>query len=174
MKDYIQFLTLLVNETAYDYYEHRNSCIASSYCLSHVLGELGFKASPVKASTFIWPKSKQGHGCSIGREAGYPTRRKSKPGMWNGHLSVMVEDKWIADPTLDQCRNEFMNPEPLVFELKSPEHTNIEFDDCQGWYKIDKRQSGFKSARAARKYQWMPVAEMVLDIINDHDAFPPT
>lgn len=173
MKDYIQFITLLVNETAFDYYKKKNSCIASSFCLSYVLSELGFTAHPIKASTFIWPKSKNGHGCSLGREAGEGSGRAAKPGMWNGHLSVLVGGKWIADPTLDQCKNRFMNPEPIVFELQSPEHTNIEFGDCQGWYKIDKRQIGFKYARAARKYQWMPVAEMVLDIIKEHDAFPP-
>lgn len=171
MKDYIQFVTLLVNETAFDYYENRSSCIASSYCLSYVLNELGFKAYPIKVTAFIHPKS-GGHGSCLGREIG-DRLPPSTPGMWHGHLIVMVNDKWLSDPTLDQCCNEFMHPEPAVFDFGKPEHTSVDFADCEGWYRIDRRQTGFKHTRAARKWQWMPVARTVMEAIRKHQAFPP-
>jgi hypothetical protein len=173
-KHALQLLTDATNRETYDFLRYRNSCILSSRVLVHVIAALGLRAKPVRVQVALFHSSDpKAVGCLMGDSNG--TRLPAAAyNRWNGHLAVLVEGRYLLDPTIDQAT-----------QAKKPEHQWISGllsfvgEVTQDWldgkallfrngnakvrYRLAPRQGGFKDA-GDWKYQshWGPVARRVL------------
>jgi hypothetical protein len=86
--------------------------------------------------------------------------------MWNGHLAVLVEERWLLDPTVDQVNGENICIVPLAIELETTEPTRINCYGCEVQYYIRERQVGFAHAPDARPSHWREVAEAMKQVLE--------
>jgi hypothetical protein len=114
-------LVILTNKEAFKFNERRDTCVLTSYALHSVLQQIGFSSSLLRVEAGIFPDDRRCCGTILG--SGPLNRNASKPGMWKGHLVVVVGDQWLLDATLDQAnKDEWPNTArvgPIVVELTS-------------------------------------------------------
>ena len=103
-------------------------------------------------------------------------RRAAAPGMWHGHLAVVVDDRWLLDATLDQANKpDEWPPEafvgPVVVKLSDAfwrEHgyVRVRMGATRATFSLYRRQVGFMHAGDARPSHWRPLAERILTKLN--------
>jgi len=175
----LQAIVNLTNKVALDYSDGcRNTCILSSYALTHVLQQLGYdEAHPVRVQATVAPLDFSG-GAILGSVE--RPREAAGPGMWHGHLTVAIGKQWLLDPTIDQANNPEWGSEaratPVVIRLPAdfwtvsshPYLPNVVMPVNGTWvkYKLHPRQVGFANARDARRSHWLPLANKILSMIH--------
>lgn len=89
----------IANREAYRVYRHRSSCIFTSAALRDALETLGLQAELLRVEA-------RGAGTKglviLGSDGDGSRRPAAAPGMWRGHVAVIVEQRFLLDPTLDQ------------------------------------------------------------------------
>jgi hypothetical protein len=101
--DLLHKLTTLANHCAFIDQGQRNTCVATSHALHHVLTKLGYSAKLCRVTCKVFPGDRNIIGTVLGAEPLGERLPASAPGMWKGHLVVTVNDEWLLDPTLDQA-----------------------------------------------------------------------
>ena len=98
-----QKLVTTTNRVAAKFNGSRSTCVLTSFALCDVLQRLGYNSRPLRIEAAVFPDDRKFYGTILGgwREPG--CRRAASPGMWLGHLAVVVEDEWLLEPTLDQA-----------------------------------------------------------------------
>ncbi len=164
--------TNLTNAAILEVYGSPGGCILGAYALNEVLHRLGLKPKIVRVEVHIFPH-KGNLGTSLGGRGDGTRREAAGKGMWNGHLAVLVDDKWILDPTLDQLNTQgIVNVPPMVVEINDKDYYGKpcswnEYNDQTVRYHIYHKQVGFKDAPDARASHWRPVAELVWKRIQE-------
>ena len=97
-----QKLAALTNRVVIRFNESRSTCVLTSFALHDVLQRLGYGSRPLRIEAAVFPDDRKLCGTILGA-FGAGCRRAASPGMWRGHLAVVVEDEWLLDPTLDQA-----------------------------------------------------------------------
>lgn len=165
----LQFINRTVHRSVLRTYGLRNSCILSSRVLLHVLHTLGQDAYPLRVEVVGHSDNRKHIGCIMGSD-GDGIRRKAKPGMWNGHLTVVALGQYLVDPTIDSMMDSqpWMKLSPLVATattdfLAGDQSLFVQNGNVNLRYTAFPGRGGFKSAPAFRnKWYWMPVANSVL------------
>jgi hypothetical protein len=115
-------LTLLVNKAAYAVLGCRDSCILTSHAFHHVLSKMGGDAKLTRVTCGVFPEYRNLMANVLGSRGDGSRRPAAEPGMWNGHLVVTLNNKWLLDATLDQANKpdwpEDIHVHPVVVRLK--------------------------------------------------------
>src|SRR6266480_4619758 len=94
-----QNLVTVANQVAIKFNDgSRSTCMLTSFALHEVLQRLGYNSRPLRIEAAVFPDDRKLCGTILGSHSG--CRRAASPGMWRGHLAVVVEDDWLLDPTL--------------------------------------------------------------------------
>ncbi len=145
------FLNNIANKFAFKTMRSRDNCILVSTMLNHLLIELGYRSRVVRVTASVCSLSKKQYGYILGHEGDGTFREAAGPGMWRGHASVLVEEQWLLDPTLDQIPK----MKPMVLKLESlepwPCTQFLIDDDIRIYYYMVRNQVGFKYAGDARR-----------------------
>jgi hypothetical protein len=139
--------------------------------------QLGFDSRVLRIESAVFPNERRLCGTILGSQE--PGREAAQPGMWKGHLGVVVGDEWLLDPTLDQAnkpewpRDAHVGPMAVQLNKKfweqpwgsilvpalsptgSPAKSRVRFSP-------HRRQVGFKNAGDARPSHWRELAERIL------------
>ena len=105
-----------VHDAAYAESGRRNTCIFSSAALTDILVALGYTATMVRVETTVFAspahqrrlKQRWGGATTLGSFGDGSRRPAAKPGMWSGHVAVLVTagpgftQPVLCDPTIDQ------------------------------------------------------------------------
>jgi hypothetical protein len=172
---FLKYLVDAANEESFAATGERATCVLTAHALNAVLQELGWRSYLLRVETTVHhPTNRAFAGCVLGR--GPWERRATAPGMWRGHLVVAVETTWLLDPTLDQANK----PEwgrhrvgPLAVRLPGsfwidPRGHRVAVGELEVSYRPYCRpQSGFASKVDARPSRWRPIAERVLERIQN-------
>jgi hypothetical protein len=167
--DFLDYLTQVANEEAFKYTQERNTCILTSAAMVYVLQYLGYQASPMRLCVQLhwnWNDPKHISGTVLGSD---DRGTRVPPGLWGGHLGVVVMNRYLVDPTLDQVNHDSGGEwlPPLVAEvspafLAGSEQHYFSYGESALNYTAFPGRGGFKSAEAFRKSSWMPLAENIL------------
>jgi hypothetical protein len=158
----------------------RSTCLLTSFALNNTLQRLGYNSRPLRIEAAVFPDDRKFYGTILGgwREPG--CRRAASPGMWLGHLAVVIEDEWLLDPTLDQANKKewprSMHVGPLAIQLPAEfwaEHGSIlvQVNKCSVRFSPHPRQNGFANAGDARPSHWKPLADQIfraLEVESKH------
>ena len=98
-----QNLVATANQVAAKFNGTRDTCVLTSYALHDVCKRLGYKSRPLRIEAAVFPDDRKFYGTILGGFSEPGRRQAASPGMWRGHLAVLVEDAWLLDPTLDQA-----------------------------------------------------------------------
>ena len=168
-----QNLVTITNPVAAKFNGSRDTCILTSFALHDVLRRLGYGARPVRIVAAVFPDDRKLCGTILGGWRG--CRRAASPGMWRGHLAVVVDDEWLLDPTLDQANKKewprSMRVGPLVVRISKKfwsEHGSIlvQVDKCSVRFSPHPRQIGFANAGDARPSHWQPLADRIFRVLE--------
>jgi hypothetical protein len=101
--------------------------------------------------------------------------------MWKGHLAVLVDDKWLLDPTLDQANKKewphSMRVGPLAVRLEEKFWAEwgsimVQTNGCTVRFSPHPRQIGFANAGDARPSHWKPLADRILRAVRPDEGTP--
>lgn len=148
------FLTNLANETERKFLPSRDNCVLVSSMLNHVLKTLGYNSRTVRITAAAFPKDRRRGGGVLGSQGDGRRMPAAGPGMWHGHLGVLVDEKWLLDPTFDQLKGMM----PMAIELESTNPSNATQFEIDGTFirlNLYHKQVGFKDAGDARPCRWM-------------------
>jgi hypothetical protein len=154
----------------------RDTCVLTSFALHDVLQHLGYNSRPLRIEAAIFPDDRKFYGTIFGgwREPGF-RQAAAAPGMWKGHLAVVVDDRWLLDPTLDQANKQewprAIHVGPLAVQLTQKfwaEHGSIliRTNGCTVRFSPHPRQNGFKNAGDARPSHWKPLADLIFQAVQ--------
>ena len=158
-----QKLVTLTNRVAIEFNGSRDTCVLRSFALRDVLRRLGYSSRPLRIEAAVFPDDRKRCGTILGSLNG--CRQAASPNMWRGHLAVVVEDKWLLDPTLDQANKKewprSMRVGPLAIRLSEKfwaEHGSIlvQVNKCSVRFAPHPQQVGFANAGDARPGQSSP------------------
>ncbi|MFO1477620.1 MAG: hypothetical protein U1F98_13335 [Verrucomicrobiota bacterium] len=145
---------MCVNRSAFRMLGRRNTCITSSYALAEFVQLFGYRSKVLRVTASARPKGFPGYFYSLGRWTSCGP--KAEPGLWRGHVAVLVNDRWLLDPTLDQINDRPIKLRPVAFELVSLDpkgpRTYLDVDGHLVDYQVYPNQKGFAHAPAANKY----------------------
>jgi hypothetical protein len=99
----------IANALAFRETGERNTCISTSAALRDALVCLGYRARMLRVEAASYPPCDCCGGV-LGFRGDGTRRPPASPGMWNGHVAVVVDETYLLDPTLDQ----FAGAEPFV------------------------------------------------------------
>jgi hypothetical protein len=168
-----QKLAALTNRVAIRFNESRSTCVLTAFALHDVLQRLGYGSRPLRIEAAVFPDDRKLCGTILGTRSG--CRRVASPGMWRGHLAVVVEDEWLLDPTLDQANKKgwprSMRVGPLAVHLPGrfwTEHGSIlvRTNGCSVRFSPHPRQVGFANAGDARPSHWKPLADQIFQALT--------
>ena len=150
------FLTKLANRVAFEMMQSKDNCIMVSTVLNYLLQKLGYRSRVVRITAAWFPVAKKAPGVVLGGDGFGCKRDAAGLGMWWGHCGVLVDEKWLLDPTFDQIPN--MNPAAIRLRTTEPMlstgfHTNGSYVRWHIFYK----QTGFLHAGDARRSHWIPI-----------------
>src|SRR5258708_1258485 len=102
----IQLATLahecsIANQEAYSFTGARASCILTSAALMDVMRELGYEADPMRLAVSVSPNNRDKEGVLLGSDGDGSRRPAAGPGNWNGHLAIVIENRYLMDATID-------------------------------------------------------------------------
>jgi hypothetical protein len=158
-------LVAIANRVAAKFNGSRSTCVLTSFALHDVLQRLGYNSRPLRIEAAVFPDDRKLCGTILGAWSEPGARRAASPGMWQGHLAVVVEDCWLLDPTLDQANKKewprSMRVGPLAIRLPEKfwaEHGSIliQVNKCSVRFSPHPRQVGF--ARAVAPFAVIPGA----------------
>lgn len=155
-------LTHGINKASFRVNRRRDTCILTSNALHFVFGLLERQSRLVRVTLAVFPKDRKHYAASLGSMGDGTRRPKAGHRMWNGHLAVLVEEKWLCDATADQANQEGIEVPPLVVEMESLDPwkaTHFKVNNCDARYNLYHRQAGFRWAGDARPSHWMPVVK---------------
>src|SRR5262245_63909454 len=101
-----QNLVTTANRVAAKFNQSRSTCILTSFALHNVLQRLGYNSRPLRIEAAVFPDDRKFYGSILGGFSEPGRRRAASPGMWHGHLAVVVDNSWLLDATLDQANKE--------------------------------------------------------------------
>ena len=157
-------LTNHVNRASFRLNGRRDTCILCSYALHYLLGMLLHKSRPVRVTAAFFPKGNNQHAVTLGSNGCGQRLPKASNGCWHGHLAVLVDEKWLCDPTADQANKDGISVPPLVIEMQSldPFHaTHLDVNGCHVRYNLFRKQTGFKHAPDSRPSHWMEIVRSI-------------
>jgi hypothetical protein len=94
-------INAIANELAFRETGARNSCIYTSAALRDALTRLGYRARMLRVEAAYYPPCECCGGV-LGFRGDGTRRPAASPGMWSGHVAVIVDETYLLDPTLDQ------------------------------------------------------------------------
>src|SRR5262245_55857531 len=106
MQQRFQELVVIANRIAAKFNGSRDTCVLTSFALSDVCKRLGYNSRPLRIEAAVFPDDPKLSGNILGGFSEPGRRRAASPGMWWGHLAVLVEDAWLLDATVDQANKE--------------------------------------------------------------------
>jgi hypothetical protein len=170
-------LTLLVNKAAYAVLGCRDSCILTSHAFHHVLSKMGGDAKLTRVTCGVFPEDRNLMANVLGSRGDGSRRPAAEPGMWNGHLVVTLNNKWLLDATLDQANKpdwpEDIHVHPVVVRLEEEFWQGRAIFRQAGTtmyrYSLYPRQVGFANAGDARPSHWRPVADLILKTLLEEN-----
>jgi hypothetical protein len=160
-------ILMCVNRCSFAELGYRNSCILTSHALDYVLRQLGYTSKVLRISATVYPIDQRLTGVALGLDS-YGNGRRPKAGKdhWHGHVAVLVNNRWLLDPTLDQANRDSINVTPVAFEMTTLEPRGplifLRINDCDVRYEIYRNQKRFATAPDARPSHWMSVAMAAL------------
>jgi hypothetical protein len=163
-----QKLVTITNRVAIRFNGSRSTCVLTSFALHDVLQRLGYDSHPLRIEAAVFPDDRKLCGTILGSLCG--CRQAASPGMWRGHLAVVVDDEWLLDPTLDQANKKEWPPSmrvgPPVVRISEKfwsEHGSIlvQVDKCSVRFSPHPRQVGFANTGDARPSHWKPLADRI-------------
>lgn len=169
----------LTNSCALKYNGCLDTCISTSYALSHVLKKKGFDAKPYRIEAVVRPDDELNYlpGVALGSKE---KCKSAGPGYWHGHLGVCVGKKWLLDPTLDQANKEnwgdHLKVKPVTIPLfpefwdRWGDAVHINFKTTTVRYRLHQSQVGFKTVFDSWEQQWMPLAEIILEELDSKES----
>jgi hypothetical protein len=173
-----QKLVTTANRVAFEFNESRSTCVITSFALSDALQRLGYDSRPLRIKAVVFPDDPKLIGTILGGWGQLGRRPAASPGNWWGHLSVVVEDTWLLDPTLDQANKEEwpVRVGPLAVRLSEKfwaEHGSIlvRTNGCGVRFSPHPRQNGLAYAGDARPSHWRPLADLIFQALEQED-FP--
>src|SRR5262245_19885501 len=100
-----QELVTIANREAFKFSGLRATCVLTSFALHDALQRLGFNYRLLRIQATVTPDDYRKLGGTILGGFGPCGFRRpaAPPGIWSGHLAVVVDDEWLLDPTLDQA-----------------------------------------------------------------------
>jgi hypothetical protein len=170
-----QELVTTANRVAADFNGARDTCILTSFALHDVCKRLGYNSRPLRIEAAVFPDDPKLHGNILGAWRTDGRRRAAAPDKWWGHLGVLVEDKWLLDPTLDQAnKREWprdMRVGPLAVRLEEKFWAEwgsimVQTNGCTVRFSPHPRQTGFVNAGDARPSHWRPLADRILRAVR--------
>jgi hypothetical protein len=126
----------------------------------------------------VFPDDRKFSGTILGGWGEPGSRRAAAPGMWRGHLAVLVEKEWLLDPTLDQANKKewprSMHVGPLAVRLSDKFWVErgsmlIQTNGCTVRFSPHPRQNGFANAGDARPSHWRPLADRIFQAVQQED-----
>jgi hypothetical protein len=169
-----QQLVTTANQVAIKFNDgSRDTCVLTAFALCSVLQRLGYKSRPLRIEAAVFPDDRKFDGTILGSWIG--RRRAASPGKWWGHLAVLVEDDWLLDATIDQANKKewsrSMRVGPLAIRLSEKfwaEYGSIlvRTNGCSVRFAPYPRQVGFAHAGDARPSHWRPLAERILQAVE--------
>lgn len=143
-----------------------NTCILTAHALQFILRTaLGYRSRLVRVTATVFPPH---HGLcarTLGGEPNGNPRQECRKCGWAGHLAVLVDERWILDPTFDQLTLGVIRMPPIAFELASlspQERTYFKVKGHEVRYNLFAYQNGFAHKPDSRKSHWMLVVEEVM------------
>src|SRR5262245_32795004 len=91
-----ELLTTLVttaNRVTVKFNGSRDTCILTSFALHDVLKRLGYSSRPLRIEAAVFPDDRKYYGTILGGAGDGSRRPAAAPGMWKGHLAVLVSDE---------------------------------------------------------------------------------
>jgi hypothetical protein len=161
-------ILMCVNRCAFRELRCRNSCVLSSHALDYVLRQLGYSSKLLRVTATVFPNTSEPRiPCvKLGGDGDGMRRPKADEGMWHGHVAVLVNNRWLLDPTLDQANNDNIEVGPVAFEMKTLNPRGplifLKVNGCDVRYQVYRTQKGFATAPDARPSHWMSVARAAL------------
>jgi hypothetical protein len=169
MLEVLKYLTRISNREALKYCGRRDSCILTSAAVIYVLRHLGYTASALRVKASVYSNRHQDIGVVLGSDGDGYRLPRAEPRKWHGHLAVVVESRYLVDPTLDQVKDsqKWIRIHPLVAEvspvfLSGSERLVLSHGNATVAYKAFPGGGGFKHAPDFRKSHWMPLAQNIL------------
>jgi hypothetical protein len=155
-------INAIANALSFEENGFHNSCIYTSAALSDALVRLGYQARMLRVEAAVYPPCTCCHGSLLGFRGDGTRRPAASPGMWNGHVAVVVDETYLLDPTLDQVEGaepfvgvvtpEFLAGEKCIFWFDGVRHLVFP-EDPRGqmtrYFAFPKR-CGWKGASAYR------------------------
>jgi hypothetical protein len=175
MSPKFQKLVITANQIAVKFNGSRDTCILTSFALHDVLQRLGHNSRPLRIEAAVFPDDRKLCGTILGGITSDYRRRAASPGKWWGHLAVLVEDKWLLDPTLDQANKrawpQAMRVGPLAVQLSEKFWAErgsimVQTNGCTIRFSPHQRQNGFANAGDARPSHWKPLADRILRAVE--------
>jgi hypothetical protein len=176
MRSKFQQLVTIANRVAVEFNDgSRDTCVLTSFALHNVLQRLGYNSRPLRIEAAVFPDDRKLCGTVLGGWSEPGSRRAASPGMWRGHLAVVVEDDWLLDATIDQANKKewprSMRVGPLTVKLSEKfwaEYGSIlvRTNSCTVRFSPLPRQNGFAHAGDARPSHWRPLADRILRAIE--------
>jgi hypothetical protein len=175
--NWLQDLVVLTNAEAFACNGSRDTCISTSFALSHVLQQLDYNARPLRVEAAVFPDDRKVYGTLLGR----PSRQAAEPGMWYGHLAVAIDKEWLLDATIDQANKDEWpagaHVGPIVVWLTAEFWTSdfwtasacvfVQVGESRVRFCKFPRQNGFARTDEARPSRWRPLADRILDRVGD-------
>jgi len=152
-------LNNLANRISVQILGTRDNCILVSTMLNQLLTDLGYNSRLVRITAAMFPDNRNQHGTVLGSEGDGTRCQKAEKGMWHGHLGVMVDEKWLLDPTLDQIDG----LKPVVIRLSQNGGTYYRVNKSTVRHTIYPKQVGFKWAGDARPCRWKDIYNSILE-----------
>lgn len=170
-----QQLVTIANRVAAEFNGSRDTCVLTSFALHDVLQRLGCTSRPLRIEAAVFPDDRKLYGTILGGFSEPGRRQAASPGMWHGHLAVVVDDSWLLDATLDQANKEewprAIHVGPLAVRLT--EHfwaergsILVRTNGCTVRFSPHPRQVGFANAGDARPSHWKPLADRILHAVQ--------
>ena len=171
-----QTLVTTANRVAAKFNGARDTCVLTSYALHDVCKRLGYNSRPLRIEAAVFPDDRKFYGSILGGFSEPGRRRAASPGMWHGHLAVVVDDSWLLDSTIDQANKRewprAIHVGPLAVRLTEKfwvEHGSIlvRTNGCTVRFSPHPRQNGFANAGDARPSHWRPLADRIFHAVRD-------
>jgi hypothetical protein len=157
-------INAIANELAFEETGVRNTCIYTSAALCDALVRLGYRARMLRVEAAYYPPCDCCGGV-LGFRGDGTRQTAAAPGMWGGHVAVVVDETYLLDPTLDQLEGaepfagavtpEFLAGKTCMFWFegvgystvpkgaRGPMTRYLAFPNRRGW----KRASAFRCSR---------------------------
>jgi hypothetical protein len=168
-----QNLVAIANRVAAKFNGSRDTCVLTSFALNDVLQRLDYNSRPLRIEAAVFPDDRKLIGTILGSLCG--CRQAASPGMWRGHLAVVVDDEWLLDPTLDQANKkewpQAIHVGPLAVQLTENFWAErglilIQTNGCTVRFSPHPRQVGFAHAGDARPSHWRPLADRIFQAVQ--------